>query len=1547
MNPDFQARNLRLLFGLVALATGLVASTSPQLLLAAPPDITVEAIDVRTGPDHGHPSDPVIWNGQLFFSADEGPCSSARGRELHTAGIGTGPILVKDLNIQSGNCDGVGQFLETYAAGLADALIFRARRLGYNDPGFQPYRTQGTDGTTELVADIRSGSSFGSDPQGMTTVFGGSHVVFAATHGLWGREPWITDGTSGGTRPAGNIAPDDYDSNPYYFTPLSASQFVFVADDDDVGDFELYVSDGTTSTLIKDIHPVPYRSSDIQLLTSFVGKDKAVFYAYDDTAGREPWVTDGTLAGTFRLADINPGTGSSNTDDTGDNAGFVQVGNKMFFSADDGTTGRELWVTDGTSTGTRLVTEIVAGSGGGYFAQAAAFQGKLWFAAPGIGLWHSDGTAGGTAPLVEGIFPGAIRELTAVGNVLYFTSGGDLWASDGTVPGTLKVPSFNPTYSPQALTAVNSNVLAFWAETAEVGREMFLAYPTSLGPDTEGPIVLPITPPSAPLGTFEDWYFTATAHDTDTGNSKIFNIEFQLDGGEWYDLEPFDAYDSPVETGIDSVRFATIGIHELCARGIDEHLNVGDPTCVDVPVASDDTTPPPAPQVSVNPNPVMIDTVTTLSITGTDVGTGDRDIILIEYQIDGGSWQSILTPLDGAYDEPTETARELLTFDIPGVKDLCARATDDGFNTSSAGCTQLQVDAPDPTLRLRAIEVNQVIQNWRNSIRLVRAKPTVVRIFIEKIDSSSPHFVNGILHGSIGGNPLPESPLVTNQRAITTEDATAFTLVDENTMESWRADLGSSINFSLPSAWIDQSGPLELEFALTSPTDQVVECAEPDGSSDCKVSVTFQEAPRPLMEFFAVPYARNERLELRITGGNGGAFRFESAGRRSIPILFDASEAFIESAAEDVLNSRDGRVVVECWTGCGASLPPIDRTFGITISRGQDEELLIVENNVVGSVDIVELEKGGPIIGPEDNDLREQARRISDMFPTSGVDFRLRHMNAYGKAPTLLKVNNKLTRIGFTDKALGSWYPGMKSYALLLERGPSSTKGGLAGLRVASTYAGDGVPPTAGSYKRATAVHEAAHTFNRAHAVVLPTPSQPSTVRIGLCGSKYNHFTAPDHPFVEYTGIRHDLEHDIDPLWAFWWPTIGPLEEGADSEIWGFSPRAYANGSDFEKLTIVDPRISAELMSYCSVPGSRQGRWVSTFTYDILWDRIRNAEREAESQAPSGAFGDYLIISGSIDDETGEVEFDPAIRVTGLDPGNDPGDLKVALLDGFGAETSSQFVALITDGEYASLADGMGPEPASFVAALAIPKGSAPAAIAISLDSTEIARIDGSANTPTVALTSPAGATVASGTIPIAWDAADLDGDSLTTTILYSTDSGITWETLAVDFEGTSYDAPTRFLQGSHSAMIKLLVSDGFHTTEATSPPFTLDAGYPSASIEVPVNGIAVDFGEILRLRGDAWDPEDGMLEGSRLEWSVEYSDPFPGHDVLGFGESLDVEAYQLPPGCQQIVLSATDTDGHHATDTVTVDIGGTGCLHPIFDDGFESGNLSPWSSSR
>ena len=961
-----------------------------------------------------------------------------------------------------------------------------------------------------------------------------------------------------------------------------------------------------------------------------------------------------------------------------------------------------------------------------------------------------------------------------------------------------------------------------------------------------------------------------------------------------------------------------------------------------------DLTQPPAPNVSVLPNPVMIETLATLRVVASDVGTGDNPITAIEYQIDGGNWIA-MSPLDGSWDEPTEQAEEPLVFDEGGSYTICARAFDVANNQSDTGCTDVEALVPEPTLRLRAIEVNQVIQNWRNEIPLYRSKPTVVRVFFEKTDSSSPNFADGLLHGSIGGTPLPGSPLSTAPRTNVGDDASAFMVVDgpdpdsdpDDAVESYRAELGNSLNYSLPGTWINQGGTVNLEFELTSPSNQVLECAEPDGNPDCLVGVQFESIDRPIIEFFSVPYQRNEIRQINVDA-TGGSYFFVSGNRESDPVAWDAGIDEIEDAIEDALDSRDGRVVVQTGSWCDSS--GTGAAYSITLLRGQSESLQVNDSGLTGSATMILCEAGGPLIAPTDDDLREQARRVSDVFPSLGVDFRLRRLGRFKRAPTLLKVNTRLSKVRAADAVFGNQVP--KSFALLLERGPTSTKSGMAWLAVSSTYALFREEPEDGGLSRSTGMHEAAHTYGRAHAVVFNRAPLGS---IGLCGSKYNQLASPLHPFVEDTGIENPPAADIDEALRFTWPTIGPLSSGPDDEIWGFSPRAFNNGRDFEHLVVVDPRMSAELMSYCDPPGRQQDRWVSSFSYEKLRNRLGSSR---ETSDPSRGFGsdEFLLVAGSIDEETGEAEIEPITRVTGADPGFEPGELRVAILDEFGFEISSRDVALLVDGDHSSLSDGVGPEPIAFFAALPVPPLFEFDTVAVTLDNTEIGRVTASVNPPTVAITSPTGGSTATDTIPIAWDADDLDGDPLTTTILYSADTGVSWKTLAVDLEGESYDAPTSYLEGSIAALIRLLVSDGFHTTEETSDPFEVDAGYPSASIEVPVNGIAVDSDGLLHLRGDAWDPEDGSLEGLALSWTATGGTGpgavLPGIQVLGTGQVLDVPAAGLSAGCQLIVLTATDSDGKTDTDSVEVDIGATGCLGLFFADGFESGDLSAWSSS-
>ena len=106
--------------------------------------------------------------------------------------------------------------------------------------------------------------------------------------------------------------------------------------------------------LFKDINPGP-ESSGIQELTNVNG---TLFFAADDGVhGWELWKSDGTAAGTVMVKDIYPGSANSSP------LYLTDVNGTLFFSADDDVHGYELWKSDGTAAGTVMVKDINPGGG--------------------------------------------------------------------------------------------------------------------------------------------------------------------------------------------------------------------------------------------------------------------------------------------------------------------------------------------------------------------------------------------------------------------------------------------------------------------------------------------------------------------------------------------------------------------------------------------------------------------------------------------------------------------------------------------------------------------------------------------------------------------------------------------------------------------------------------------------------------------------------------------------------------------------------------------------------------------------------------------------------------------------------------------------------------------------------------------------------------------------------------------------------------------------------------------------------------------------------
>jgi ELWxxDGT repeat protein len=171
------------------------------------------------------------------------------------------------------------------------------------------------------------------------------------------------------------------------------------------------------------------------------------FSRVNDSLGFELWVTDGTPEGTRLVKNINPTDSSS--------PGLLtSVNGKLFFLANDGAHGTELWRSDGTETGTVMVADSVPGTASPDARLLTAAGNTLFYIADdgthGDELWASDGTAAGTG-MVKDINPsgnsfaaGDLNDIANVNGTLFVdandgTHGEALWKSNGTAAGTVLV----------------------------------------------------------------------------------------------------------------------------------------------------------------------------------------------------------------------------------------------------------------------------------------------------------------------------------------------------------------------------------------------------------------------------------------------------------------------------------------------------------------------------------------------------------------------------------------------------------------------------------------------------------------------------------------------------------------------------------------------------------------------------------------------------------------------------------------------------------------------------------------------------------------------------------------------------------------------------------------------------------------------------------------------------------------------------------------------------------------------------------------------------
>lgn len=436
--------------------------------------------DIAPGSDSSFPKDFATFNSKIYFTAT----TVANGREMYSYSGSGSPTRITDLNPNAG--DGFSNPQYYVNNGL---LYFDA----FNGTVTSLYVMNASSVITKIF-DFPANYSLHSYSELGNTVY------FILTGSLYDFNIYKSNGTAPGTSLVHSF-PAMYSSSFAQMVPFNNKLFFAAAAS--LGDYELWSTDGATTALVKDIEPGTTGSNPL-LFNSVILNGRLVFQATTTADGSELWVTDGTNAGTQQLININTASGQgsdpylmpvfnyefSSLNDY--NFGFTRSSNYngyIFFTANDGVNGVELWKTNGIVGGTSMVKNINPSGDGVYSGPYLYSSSGLLFAGDdgsGNDPWISDGTSSGTK---------AVANLNSSGNSnpeYEFLWNGDVYVSatngdDATYTDYFKLTgpygSLPVSLSSFTAEARESQVILNWTTSSESNSDHFEVQRSTNGND--------------------------------------------------------------------------------------------------------------------------------------------------------------------------------------------------------------------------------------------------------------------------------------------------------------------------------------------------------------------------------------------------------------------------------------------------------------------------------------------------------------------------------------------------------------------------------------------------------------------------------------------------------------------------------------------------------------------------------------------------------------------------------------------------------------------------------------------------------------------------------------------------------------------------------------------------------------------------------------------------------------------------------------------------------------------------------------------------------